>query len=214
VTLAEHFEEIREAKRRGIYVSIQVNPVVAGIVTHDDVEALFELLRGAGADHVIVKFVEASFPWAGTLVDKVTRSFGANRAAAFRDLFVENSAGQQRTVAEAYRVEGHARYQKKATALGLTYATCFEYSRTGPSSFRSIGQDWITADTCHGHRVPFFVRADPQSPFRALGSCPPSGCLHCGDDNAGQPRCGSALLGAAKALQIVDLRKNPGVTHA
>ena len=211
ISLEEHFAEIREAKRKGIYVSIQCNPIVAGIVTHEDVELLFEKLREAGADHVIVKFVEANFPWAQTMVDKVTKSFGANRAAAFRDLFVENSAGQQKTVTEEYRLEGHHRYRARATKLGLTYATCFEYSKTGSSSYRSIGRDFLTADTCHGHRVPFHVRSDPGEPFTPLGVCPPSGCLSCSDDNGGKSRCGSDLLGAAKALQIVDLRKSHGI---
>jgi DNA repair photolyase len=124
-----HLDQIAEARALGIYVSIQVNPVVPGIVTHEDVETLFEALAGAGANHVIVKFVEANFPWAPAMVQKITKSFGDNRAAAFRELFVENSAGQQKTVAWDYRREGHERYQRQATKLGLTYATCFEYQR-------------------------------------------------------------------------------------
>ena len=205
-SLAEHFDEIRTAHELGIYVSIQVNPIVAGIVTHEDVELLFELLAEAGADHVIVKFVEANFPWAPAMVEKMVKRFGTNRAESFKQLFTENSAGQQKTIQREYRLEGHRRYQAKATALGLTYATCFEFDKQPDGTHRSIGKDWLTADTCHGHRVPFYVRPAPGMPFAPLSSCPPSGCLSCADDT-GVGKCGSSLLGAAKALKISDLRK-------
>gem|GEM_PF-4981179 len=208
-SLEEHFAEIREARRRGIYVSIQVNPIVAGIVTHDDIERLFEKLAEAGVNHVIVKFVEANYPWASAMVEKMVKRFGANRAEIFKQLFTENSAGQQKTIQREYRIEGHARYQRKATVLGMTYATCYEYDKNADGTHRSIGKDWLTGDTCHGHRVPFYVRPTLGKPFAPLAACPPSGCLSCADtttDKKGQ--CGSTLLGAAKALKIGDLRKS------
>ena len=208
--LALHMEQIREAKRRGIYVSIQCNPIVAGIVTHDDVEQLFEMLAEAGTDHVIIKFVEANYPEAKPMVEKMTKAFGGNRAAIFRELFTENSSGQQRVVQEEYRLEGHRRYQAKATKLGMTYATCFEYSKKADGTHRSIGMDFLTADTCHGHRVPWHTRSSPDAPFAPLGVCPPSGCLSCAD-KTGEAACGSEMLGAAKALRIADLRKDPGI---
>ncbi len=37
ISLEDNFEQVREMKRRGIYVSIQVNPIVAGITTNDQV---------------------------------------------------------------------------------------------------------------------------------------------------------------------------------
>lgn len=211
--LFDHLAEIRELKRRGIYVSIQVNPIIPGVVDHDAVERLFEMLREAGADHVIVKFVEAGYSWAQTMVDRITKRFGANRAAAFRDLFVENQGGQ-RTVAEEYRMEGHHRYRAKATALGLTYATCYEYryERNADGAITSkmgvsVGPEFTTADQCHGHRVPMFTRRDLSEPFREVEDCPPSGCLLCADKNGGKSRCGSDLFGAAKALRMADLRE-------
>lgn len=116
--LAGHMDQIREMRKLGIYVSIQCNPIVAGIVTHEDVEKLFEMLGSAGANHVIVKFVEANFPYASAMVERMEKRFGANRAASFKELFVENNAGQQKTIVEGYRREGHERYRKKATECG------------------------------------------------------------------------------------------------
>lgn len=207
VPLAQHLAEISEARRRGIYVSIQVNPIVPGIVTHEDVERLFDMLADAGANHVIVKFVEANHPWAPAMIAKITKGFGDNRAAGFRELFVENGAGNQKTITWDYRREGHERYQRRATERGMTYATCYEYTKIQPKGYRSVGHDYLTGDTCHGHRVPFYVRTSKG--FMPLEECPPSGCLTCSDDNDGKPRCGSAILGAALALQLKDLRKDP-----
>lgn len=207
--LLEHLEDIRELKRQGIYTSIQVNPVIAGIVTHEDIERLFEMLAEVGNDHVIVKFVEANYPWANAMVERMTKRFGDNRAAAFKELFVDNGGGGQRTVSEEYRLEGHARYQKKATQLGMTYASCFEFRKTESGRFVSIGKDVLTADQCHGQRVPMFARPLGQLdvPFAEVAECPPSGCLTCADDNGGKARCGSDLLGEAKALRLPDFRR-------
>jgi DNA repair photolyase len=209
-TLAVHMDQISEARRRGIYVSIQVNPITPGIVTHDDVEELFEQLARAGANHVIVKFVEANHPWAPAMVQRITKRFGENRAAAFRDLFVENSCGGQKTITEEYRREGHTRYQARATRLGMTYSLCYEYTRHPDKGWVSMGPEFLTADQCHGHRVPMHTRG-VDGLFTPLAVCPPSGCLSCAD-KTGAPACGSELLGSAKALRISDLRKNPGFT--
>lgn len=207
--LMDHMDEIRELRRAGVYVSIQVNPIIAGIVTHEDVEQLFEMLAEAGANHVIVKFVEANHPWAPAMVERVTKRFGDNRAAAFRELFVENSCGGQKTVLEAYRREGHERYRAAATRLGMTYSLCYEYTRRADGTWASMGPEYITSDQCHGHRVPMHTRASAGAPFVALGECPPSGCLSCADDHGGKSRCGSELLGQARALRLPDLRRDP-----
>lgn len=203
--LLDHMDEIRQARVQGTYVSIQVNPIVPGIVTHDDVEDTLEMLAEAGTNHVIVKFVEANHPWAAAMVERITKRFGENRAAAFRDLFTENQCGGQRTVAEEYRRAGHERYRARATRLGMTYATCYEYGRdpTRRGGWRSIGADYLTADQCHGHRVPMHRRVSTEPlRFEPLDECPPSGCLTC-ETGA----CGSEVLHSALALKLTDLAR-------
>jgi DNA repair photolyase len=204
--LLDHLDEIREMRRRGIYVSIQVNPIVPGIVNHDDVERLFEMLAEAGANHVIVKFVEAGFSWAPAMVERIAQRFGDNRAAGFRELFTQNIGGQK-TVAEEYRLEGHRRYREKATKLGLTYSVCYEYRAVPGTAGVSIGREFMTSDQCHGQRVPMFSRLDTSVPFSEVELCPPSGCLTCSADNEGEPRCGNELLGSAKDMRTADYRQ-------
>lgn len=216
-TLAEHMEDIRELRSRGIYVSIQLNPVLPGIVTHDDVEKTIEMLAEAGANHVIVKFVEAGFSWAPEMVKRVHHRFDRDNpegAAKFAELFCDNIGGQ-RTIAEEYRMEGHHRYRKKATECGVTYATCYEYKYERDAIGRilnkrgvSIGREFITSEQCHGQKVPMYSRRDLTREFKPVPECPPTGCLYCADDNGGKPKCGSALFGAAKALRDKDFKSS------
>jgi DNA repair photolyase len=210
-SLAEHFEQIREAHRRGIYVSIQCNPIIPGVVDHSDIENLIELLAEAGADHVIFKFVESNHAWKNSMVERLTEKFGTNRMAIFAELMSEAQAGNQTTIQEEYRREGHERYRAKCQSLGLTSALCYEFTKAS-GMWRSMGPEFLTADQCHGHRVPFHVK-QADGKFHPLGVCPPSGCLSCADDNGGAA-CGSGLLGAAKALTLTDFKKDPGVTVA
>lgn len=204
--LMDHLDEIREMRRRGIYVSIQVNPIVPGIVNHDDVEHLFEMLAEAGANHVIVKFVEAGYSWAPAMVERIVHRFGDNRAAVFRDLFTQNIGGQK-TVDQEYRLEGHNRYRRKAQSLGLTYAVCYEYRAVPGTAGVSLGREFMTSDQCHGQRVPMFSRLSTDVPFSEVAACPPSGCLTCAPDNEGEPRCGNSLMGEAKAMRAADYKQ-------
>jgi DNA repair photolyase len=212
-SLAEHFEQIREARRKGIYVSIQCNPLIPGVVDHSDIEHLIELLAEAGANHVIFKFVESNHAWRASMVERLTEKFGTNRMQIFDQLMVEKQGGSQTTIEEGYRREGHERYRAKCQSLGLTSSLCYEYTRVDTVAGKkwiSMGPEFLTSDQCHGHRVPFHSKhADGQ--FRPLGVCPPSGCLSCADENHGEARCGSELLGSAKALVLSDFKKDPGL---
>lgn len=205
IPLMDHLAEIAELRSQGIYTSIQVNPICPGIVTHEDVHQLFEMLAAVGNNHVIVKFVEAGYSWAGAMVERLTKRFGPERAGKFKELFTENQAGAQRTIQQEYRLEGHRLYRQWATELGMTYSTCYEYKKT-EDGWKSVGPEFTTAAQCHGQRVPMFTRASTSDLFHEVRACPPSGCLYCTDHNNGIPRCGSKLFGDAKALRAADFR--------
>lgn len=215
--LLDHIEEVRELRRAGIYTSIQVNPILPGVTSLEEIERLFEMLAEVGNNHVIVKFVEAGYAWAGTMVERVRKRFGDNRGGIFASLFTDNMGGQK-CVDEEWRMEAHRRLQPYATKLGMTYATCYEYAYTDrepgtgrllSKRTRSVGADFLTADQCHGHRVPMYTRLDTSVPFTEVAECPPSGCLSCGDkDPEGRGACGSLIFGAAKANRLPDLRRS------
>ena len=211
--LNDHMRDIKRLKKAGIYVSIQCNPILPGVVTHQDVVRLFEKLANAGADHVIIKFVEAGYSWAEAMVQRTVQRFGKDRGEVFKALFTQNIGGQ-RTIAEEYRMEGHEIYSKAAERVGLTYATCYEYAYARDSQGAiinkvgvSIGAKYLTGDQCHGHRVPMFTRNSLQDRFQEVTECPPSGCLTCGDKQPdGLGPCGSELFSAAKALKLPDFK--------
>jgi len=196
--LEDHFEEIKKLRRAGIYVSIQVNPIIAGITDHDEIEILFEKLASCGTNHVIVKFVEAGYSWAPAMVARMTQRFGDNRSAAFRELFTQNIGGQ-RTIEQEYRLEGHKRYQKCATKLGMTYSVCYEYRDANPGCV-SIGPEFMTSEQCHGHKVPMFKRQGAAQRFKEVKECEPSGCLTCSGG------CGSEIMKQADALKLKDFK--------
>lgn len=212
--LQDHMRDITRLRKKGIYVSIQVNPVVPGITSNEQIVKLFKMLADAGANHVIVKFVEAGYSWAPAVVDRMKKIFG-ERGNLFESLFNQNIGGE-RTIDEEYRIHAHRLYSTYAKRYGLTYATCYEYkyerdeagnilSKTGVS----IGREFTTADQCHGHRVPVYARSSENELFRALDECPPSGCLYCASENEeapGSPRCGDPLAGQATAIRYPDLK--------
>ena len=93
---------------------------------------------------------------------------------------------------------------------------CYEYeyerdddgnivSKTGVS----MGAKYLTADQCHGHRVPMYRKNHSTGLFEPMEVCPPSGCLTCGEQSGGEDKvpCGSATLGQAKALGAADLNR-------
>lgn len=211
MSLREHLEDITRLKKKGIYISIQCNPIVPGVTSHKDIHDLFAKLKKAGADHVIVKFVEAGYSWAPTMVERMIKRFG-DRGKKFAELFTDNIGGQ-RAVQEEYRIKAHEIYSVWAKKFGLTYATCYEYAykrdengtiidKTG----ESVGRRFTTADQCHGHAVPVFTRDREDEMFREVEECPPSGCLYCASENDNKPRCGDELAGEANALRAADMK--------
>ena len=212
MSLQGHLNDIRRLKKHGIYVSIQVNPIVPGVTSNEQIVELFNQLKKAGTDHVIVKFVEAAYSWSPDLIKRITKVFGKDRGNKFASLFTQN-IGSQRTIDQDYRLAAHELFSRTAKNLGLTYATCYEYEyeKNKDGSIRSktgisIGRKYTTADQCHGHRVPMYSRQDDKTKFKPIDECPPSGCLYCADENEGKPRCGDELAGEARAVRYSDMK--------
>lgn len=209
-------DAIRALRAAGVYLSIQVNPILPGVVRADEALALVDLLADAGAHHLIFKFVEVVHSAERALRERVRRVF-PDRADEFDGLLTD-SIGHVKTVAEGYRVDLLGRLQRVCTARNLTMGLCYEYAyrrdakgavidRTG----ESLGPRFTTGDQCHGRRVPVFSRPSADVAFAPIPDCPPGGCLYCADE-AGAP-CGSALLARATALRPADLNRVAWEAH-
>ncbi len=210
-SLETMIEQVREMHRQGIYVSIQVNPVVAGVIPNEDIVKLIHILGDAGADHLIFKFVEITANSVPALIEQMVMRFGSKRGKAFGDLFTCNIGGMK-TIDEAYRKRGLDYFSRECKKAGVTMSLCYEYEyerddKGGITRKRgkSMNARYMTSDQCHGHRVPMYSRADLTQPMKPMDVCPPSGCLQCGDAEDKVP-CGSELLGQAKALQPSDYK--------
>jgi DNA repair photolyase len=217
--LEVQFEQVAEMHRQGIYVSIQVNPIVPGVVDNADIVRLIHRLAEAGADHLIFKFVEITFPSAQALIKQIAMRFGPAKGKEFGDLFTCNIGGWK-TIDETYRKAALDLFSAECKKAGVTMALCYEYEferdkegKVIRSRGASMNAKYLTADQCHGHRVPFFFRTDLKAPFEEMKVCPPVGCLTCADGVGGDETkvpCGSALLGSAKALEMKDFK---GTAH-
>lgn len=209
VSLDHAISQVTEMRKRGIYVSIQVNPIVAGITTNEQIVALIHRLAEAGAHHLIFKFVEIVYPSVKSMVWQLSKRFGDERGKKFEDLFTCNIGGV-RTIDEAYRKAALDLYSIECKKAGVTMSLCYEYEferKPDGSVMRtrgvSMGPKYMTSDQCHGHRVPMYSRTDLAQPFREMDVCPPSGCLTCGEQSGGDQHvpCGSPMLGSAPALE-------------
>src|SRR5690606_13735913 len=94
MSLEDHYQDIKRISNEGIYVSIQCNPIIPGVTSHSDIKRLFRNLARAGANHVIVKFVEAGYSWAPAMVERMIKRFG-ERGKKFEKLFTDNMGGQR-----------------------------------------------------------------------------------------------------------------------
>lgn len=218
-SLEQMFEQVREMHRQGIYVSIQVNPIVAGIVSNEDIVELIHKLAECGANHLIFKFVEIVYPSVKALVWQMKKRFGDERGGRFEALFDCNIGGV-RTINEEYRKRALDLYSVECKKAGVTMSLCYEYEfeRNADGSVVrsrgvSMGPKYMTSDQCHGHRVPMYSRENLADPFKPMEVCPPSGCLTCGDQHGGDDKvpCGSPLLGSAPALEPKNYRHPGGI---
>lgn len=212
LSLDEQIVEVAYLHKRGIYVSIQVNPIIPGVTSISQIVELLGLLAEAGANHVIVKFIEAGYSWAPTMVRRMVNRFGA-RGEAFGALFTQNIGGEK-CVDEAYRMKAHKIFAAEAKRVGLTYSVCYEYRYERDAAGKilgktgvSIGPEVTTSAQCHGQRVPVYMRRSLDEKFTAVEECPATGCLYCASKNGDKPRCGDALMGEAPALRLADYHK-------
>lgn len=206
VPLAQTIDNVREMSKQGIYVSIQVNPIVAGIVSNDDIVTLIQQLAEAGAKTLIFKYVEIVYSVVSGMKRQLRARF-PDRADAFEALFTCNIGGFK-TIDEDYRIQGLDRFKVECKKAHVDMSVCYEYTYERDAAGKilsktgiSLGPKYVTSDQCHGHRVPVYSRPSTDVLFTPIEACPPSGCLYCADDfgSAAAVPCGNPLLAAAPA---------------
>ncbi|HEY4712540.1 MAG TPA: radical SAM protein [Dehalococcoidia bacterium] len=186
----------------GIYTSFQVNPVLPGITTLEELLELVKILAGAGANHVIIKFVEISPSEKKLMIEKL-RSAKLDGVDEFESVFTEHF-GHQCYVRQDLRKAWLDEVLALTRQLNITMSTCYEYYNNGMSG-ASMGPWYVTSDQCHGPAVPVHYRPAPGERFIALPGCYRKGCLYCAE--TGTQSCRNETLLSAKALQYKDYRE-------
>jgi DNA repair photolyase len=203
---------IREVlKPQGIYVSVQVNPILLGIVDEGDICRLIRALGRVGVNHCIFKFVEIVSPAAKAMVAKMHRMFPGERARRFEERFSETIGGL-RTIREDARIGALMRFKRECDMQQMTMGLCYEYryERDGDGRIKdktgvSLGPEFTTAPQCHGMQIPIHIKRGGQ--FVPHDVCPPSGCLYCREANGANTPCGVPLLSEARALTPSDYNR-------
>lgn len=219
-SLDTQLDQVAEFHRQGIYVSIQVNPICAGVTSNDDIVKLIYELAEKGADHLIFKFVEIVTPSRNAIVRNIRARFGGSkgeggldRGDLFDSLFSEVIGGMY-TIQEQYRKAALDIFSEHCKKAGVTMALCYEYEYRRDASGNiidktgvSMGGKYLTADQCHGHRVPMYTRNGPDEQWKEIEGCPPSGCLTCATQHGGveEVPCDNPVLGNANALRPAHL---------
>lgn len=207
--LPDLIDQIRACRKQGIYVSIQVNPIISGITSPEQICELIHILAQAGANHLIFKFVEIVYTSANAMMKAMVSRFGKDRGGEFGKLFTQNIGGV-RTIAEEYRIAALDSFSRECSKAGVTMSLCYEYEYQRDSSGKivnktgvSLGPKYTTSAQCHGHRVPIYVRKGDR--FVPLACCPDGGCLYCADKRKKGVPCKDSRLGEARALAPADL---------
>lgn len=209
-----HLKRLKDVHDAGVYTSIQVDPIIPGITSIRQVVQLIEMLADHGADHLIFKFVEAVLPAKGSLVRRLREVFG-DRVQVFEDLFVETIGGVC-NIKEHYRLSAFPHFLRACTKHHLTMSLCFEFMYERDTHGAIVDHrgivvthpthpqahpEYLTADQCHGRRVPMYTRETVDAPWEGVVQCPPSGCLYC-EETCGQdePPCGNSAMFQAGEL--------------
>jgi DNA repair photolyase len=197
--LYQLYEIIREYADLGIYISIQVNPVLPGIVTLDDMKELVRCLAQAGANHVIFKFCESNLGSYKELLDRLRRGH-LEGVEEFESLMTQIIGGV-RTIRQDTRVAWLQELLPWTRQHNITMSLCYEYYNNGKGG-ANLAPWFTTADQCHGPAVPIHYRSAPDARFEPLPGCYRKGCLYC--EEYGTKACRNVVLLSAKALQYKD----------
>ncbi len=197
--LLKHIERFSSL---GIYTSFQVNPILPGVTSKAEWLELIRMLAGAGADHLIFKFVEESYPQKKVMLAKLRESKvdGIDEL----DRLLCDTFGHQYYIQQDLRIEWLTEALELTRSLGITMSTCYEYYNNGASG-ASMAPWFTTSDQCHGPSVPMHYRPAPGEKFVPLPGCYRKGCLYC--EQFGTKSCQNDKLLSASQLQYKDYRE-------
>ena len=198
-TIEEVMGDMLRLSNAGIYVSVQCNPVLPGIVDLEDLKQLVRMVADNGGRHIIFKFAEQVYSNRKLLLGRLS---GIPGSAEFEKMFTQSIGGVY-TIAQDIRVAWLTELLAETRANGITMSTCYEYYANGAGG-ANLAPWFTTSDQCHGRGVPMFYRETLQEQFKPLPGCYRKGCLYCKD--FGTHACQNSKLLEADALKYKDYK--------
>lgn len=200
-SLEDVYTEMYILSSKGIFISIQCNPIIAGITRLEDLVTLVYNLADVGANHVIFKFVEQVANNRNVIVQRMHER-GLPRVDEFDRIFNQVIGGVY-TIQQDVRLEWLGVLLEETRKAGITMSLCYEYYDDGHAG-SNLAPWFTTSDQCHGRGVPVYYRPEPGQPFTPLAGCYRKGCLYC--SAYGTKACNNEVLVNAQALEYKDLR--------
>lgn len=200
-TLDEVYDAIADLHQQGIFISIQCNPIIAGITTLQEVVTLVQDIASLGANHVIFKFIEQVSNNRKVIVERMHQG-GLPHVEVFDGLFSQVIGGVY-TIEEKVRIEWLDVLLEETRKAKITMSLCYEYYDDGFAG-ANLAPYYQTSDSCHGRGVPLYYRPEPGAPFEPLPGCYRKGCLYCAE--YGTMACLNDKLLEASALLYKDLQ--------
>lgn len=201
--LEDMLRYMERMSKLGIYISIQCNPINAGITTLPELVELVRMLSQAGANHVIFKFVEQVANTRNVIIDRLkARRFDKHRIELMDRMFNQVIGGVY-TIQQDIRVAWLKELLVATREHGITMSTCYEYYEDGKGG-ANLAPYFTTSDQCHGRGIPVHYRPAPGEKFQPLPGCFRKGCLYCAEH--GTRACRNERLQQATALDYSDLR--------
>lgn len=199
--LQEIVDTIKKLTAQKTYVSIQVNPIMPGITTLDEIKDLIKILSEAGAGHFIFKFTEQVMSNMKLLQSRLEKS-GVEGLDEFISL-MSQIIGGVRTIKQELRIEWLKELLSTTRSLNVTMSTCYEYYDNKKAG-ANLAPWFTTSDQCHGKGIPIFYRKEFGEKFQPLPGCYRKGCLYCED--YGTKACKNDKLLQASAITYKDYK--------
>jgi DNA repair photolyase len=198
-TIDEVLKKMRYLSDRGVYISIQCNPLLPGIMTLEETLELVRLIAQAGGHHMIFKMAEQVYSNRAMLLARLAKVPGVDEF----DKLLNQTIGGVYTVQQDVRITWFNELLKATRENDITMSLCYEYYEDGKAG-SNLSPYYTTSDQCHGRGVPVYYRPEPGQRFRPLPGCFRKGCLYCAD--YGTMACNNETLLQAKALKYEDYR--------
>lgn len=193
------FQNLRQAKERGIYAVARLDPLFP-FITDDpsDMRRLVRKVKEAGARHIVASILDIPVKTRREIISLLSR-IDRKLVPAYRSLYTEK-IGYSLHADISYRRRIFGELRRICDEEGITFALCMEFALTeesckGKPIVKGLNKEFATSRNCEGLDVPLYIRkGETFQPLTCDGAC-----LLCES-----PICGIPQLAEGGAWKLAD----------